>query len=85
MLEKLSLTLMLLSHRMCFCRLRHVMTLVLLRLAFSAKVIAAGHAPERFFDLALRLVSSTHVHSVSLVGLWTEYPDQGGFKQARHR
>src|SRR4051812_44466852 len=51
------------------------MPLVPLRLTLSAEVIAAGNAPDRLFQLALGLISDTHVHPASLLRLaGTEYP-----------
>jgi hypothetical protein len=50
-------------------------------LAFFAKVITAGQSAQRLFDLALGLISGTHVRSVSLMSLRLEYPNCERFKQ----
>src|SRR5947209_17005418 len=74
-LEHLSLELVLLRDRTCLGRLLLVMSLVLLRLAFFTKVIAAGDAPDRLFQLALDLVAGTHGRPNLLWSLtWIEYP-----------
>jgi hypothetical protein len=65
----------LLRDRTCLGRLLLVMSLVLLRLAFFTKVIAAGDAPDRLFQLALDLVAGTLGRPNLLSSpTWTEYP-----------
>ena len=81
-LEAFGLAFVLIGRCARLCCFVLLLALVLLRLAFFAKVITAGQTAQRLFDLALGLISGTHVRSVSLVSLPTEYPHDEGFKQA---